>query len=410
MVTSSYPKYPGDVTAPFIESIARYVAAEGHEVHVLAPWHPDLQHAPVEEGVHLHFYKYAPVRGWNIWGYAESMEADVRLRRAIYPLTPLVTLINLWALLRLTRQIRFDLIQAHWVIPNGPVATLVAWWRRLPLVISLHGSDVFVAERHALLGRVARLCFRRADGVTACSEDLRERAIKLGAPPGRSRLVPYGVDPCAFAPIDGARESLRARLGLPPGTPVILALGRLVYKKGFEYLVAAAPAVLAEHPDAHVYIAGAGDLRDELQAQVDRLGVGERVHLPGKVAHDVVPLYFGGADVFALPSVVDQNGNVDGLPNVLLEAMAAGCAVVASDVAGVPFAVQEGATGLLIPQRDPRALAAALNRLLADPAERTRLGTAARAKIERDLTWPRTAGRFVAIFAAAVRRHEKRKA
>ncbi|MDQ2806244.1 MAG: glycosyltransferase [Chloroflexota bacterium] len=410
MVTSSYPKYPGDVTAPFIEAIARYVAAEGHEVHVLAPWHPDLRHASVENGVHLHFYKYAPWRAWNIWGYAESLEADVRVRNAIYPLTPWVTLVSFVALLRLTGRIHFDVLQAHWVIPNGPVATLVARLRGLPLVISLHGSDVFVASRHPLLGWVARACFRRSDAVTACSDDLRVRAIGLGAPPRRSRLVPYGVDPCAFLLPADAADRLRSRLGLASGTPLVVALGRLVYKKGFETLIAAAPAILARHPRAHISIAGAGDLRAALQAQIDRLGVGDRVRLPGKVGHDDVPIYLGGADVFVLPSVIDQNGNVDGLPNTLLEAMAAGCAVVASDVAGVPLAVQDGHNGTLVPPRDPAALAAAVNRLLADPALRAQYGSAARRTIETDLNWPHIARLFVAVFTTAQRRHVRRKA
>src|SRR5947209_7467064 len=132
MVTSSYPKYPGDVTAPFIQAIATYVAAEGHEVHVLAPWHPELRHEPQENGVYLHFYKYAPFRNLNVWGYAESLEADVRVKNVIYPLTPLVFLSSFLALLRLTGQIEFDVLQAHWVIPNGPVAALVARLRRLP--------------------------------------------------------------------------------------------------------------------------------------------------------------------------------------------------------------------------------------------------------------------------------------
>ncbi|HMA37803.1 MAG TPA: glycosyltransferase [Chloroflexia bacterium] len=409
MVTSSYPKYAGDVTAPFIESIATYVAAEGHEVHVLAPWHPDLRHAPLENGVHLHFYKYAPLRNLNIWGYAESLEADVRVKNAIYPLTPLVALISFFALMRLTGRIKFDVLQAHWVLPNGPVAAIVARLRGLPLVISLHGSDVFVASQNPLLGWVAGLCFRAADAVTACSADLRERAVQLGAAPRRSHLVPYGVDPCAFAPVDGAAARLHQRLGLAPRTPVVLALGRLVYKKGFEYLIAAAPTILARHPGAHVYIAGAGDLARDLQAQATRLGVADQVHLPGKVSHDDVPLYLGGCDVFVLPSVIDQSGNVDGLPNTLLEALAAGCAVVASNVAGVPLAVQDGHTGLLVPPKDPAALATAISTLLADPALRRRLGGAGRQKIEDVLNWPHIARVFDAVYRAAITRHARHR-
>jgi glycosyltransferase involved in cell wall biosynthesis len=409
MVTSSYPKYPGDVTAPFIQSIATYVAAQGHEVHVLAPWHPDLRHQPVENGVYLHFYKYAPLPNLNIWGYAESLEADVRVRNAIYPLTPLVALISFFALMRLTGRIKFDVLQAHWVIPNAPVAAVVARLRGLPLVISLHGSDVFVASQNRLLGWVARQCFRAADAVTACSEDLRERALALGAAPRRTRLVPYGVDPCAFAPIEAADAHLRERLELAPGTPIVLAIGRLVYKKGFEYLIQAAPTILARHPQAQIYIAGQGDLQRDLQAQAARVGVAGHVHLPGKVSHDDVPTYLSGCDVFVLPSVVDQSGNVDGLPNALLEAMAAGCAVVASNVAGVPLAVQNGENGLLVPQKDPGRLAEAVSTLLDNAALRAQMGAAARRKIEQELNWPHIARMFESIYRAASARRTRRQ-
>ena len=195
MVTSSYPKHPGDVTAPFIESIATYVAARGHEVHVLAPWHPDLRRGAVEQGVHLHFFKYAPMRGLNIWGYAASLEADVRVKWAIYPLTPVVMARGLAALRRLARRVSFDLLQVHWPIPNGPMAALAAWRGGLPLVASLHGSDVFIAERHPLAGLVARRVFAACEGISASSEDLRQRAIRLGASAEWSRLIPYGSIP-----------------------------------------------------------------------------------------------------------------------------------------------------------------------------------------------------------------------
>src|SRR5438105_4357841 len=185
MVTSSYPKYEGDVTAPFVESIATSVAAEGNEVHVLAPYHPDVRHEPIEKGVNLHFFKYSPFRHLNIWGYAESLEADVRVKGAIFPLTPVVFISSLWALWRLTSEIKFDIMHVHWVVPNGPVGALVARLRRLPLVISLHGSDIFLAEQSRLIARVARWCFKAASAITAPSEDLRQRAIRLGAPATR---------------------------------------------------------------------------------------------------------------------------------------------------------------------------------------------------------------------------------
>lgn len=410
MVTSSYPKYEGDVTAPFIEAIAASVAAEGNDVHVLAPYHPDVRREPLEKGVRLHFFKYSPLRHLNIWGYAESLEADVRVKGAIYPMTPVVFISSFLALWRLTGRIRFDVMHGHWVIPNGPVAAIVARLRRLPLVISLHGSDIFMAEQSGLLAGVARWCFRRASAITMPSEDLRQRAITLGAPASRCHLVPYGVDPNQFTRIDGAAPLLRGQLGLPEESPVVFSVGRMVYKKGFEYLIRAAPAVLREHPDAKIVLAGGGDLEERLVSLVKQLGVEESVIMPGWVSRDKLPLYFSGCDLFVLPSVVDQQGNVDGLPNTLLEAMASARPVVATDVAGIPLAVKDGENGLLVPEKQPGELAAAINLLLRAPELRAQYGEAGRRRVENDLNWATTAQTFIRLFTDAKARRKRGRA
>jgi len=410
MVTSSYPKYEGDVTAPFIEAIAASVAAEGNEVHVLAPYHPDVRREPLEKGVRLHFFKYSPLRHLNIWGYAESLEADVRVKGAIYPMTPVVFISSFLALWRLTGRIKFDIMHGHWVIPNGPVAAIVARLRRLPLVISLHGSDVFMAEQSGLLAGVARRCFRRASAITMPSEDLRQRVISLGAPASRCHLVPYGVDPNQFTRIEGAAPLLRKQLGLPREAPVVFSVGRMVYKKGFEYLIRAAPAILREHPDARIVLAGGGDLEERLISLVKQLGVEDSVIMPGFVSRDKLPLYFSGCDLFVLPSVVDQQGNVDGLPNTLLEAMASARAVVATDVAGIPLAVKDGENGLLVPEKQPGELAAAINLLLRAPELRVQYGEAGRRRVENDLNWATTAQTFIRLFKDATARRKRGRA
>ena len=195
-------------------------------------------------------------------------------------------------------------MHGHWVVPNGPIAAIAARLRRLPLIISLHGSDIFLAEQSRLLGRVARWCFRRASAITAPSEDLRQRAIRLGAPPARCHLVPYGVDPGQFTRIEGAAPLLRKELGIPDNAPIIFAVGRMVYKKGFEYLIRAVPAILREHPNARIVLAGGGDLEPRLVSLVKQLGVEKSVICLGGVAGQASTHF--KARLCVLPSVVDQ--------------------------------------------------------------------------------------------------------
>ncbi|HEU4328534.1 MAG TPA: glycosyltransferase family 4 protein [Roseiflexaceae bacterium] len=406
MLTSSYPKYPGETTAPFIEEIAAGLVRRGHTVHVVAPFHRDVRRAPVERGVNLHFFRYSPLPALNVWGYAESLKADVSLKGRVLAAAPLALGAGLAALLRETANGSpggFDLVHAHWVLPNGPVAGLVARLRGLPLVISLHGSDVFLSEKAWPLALAAGATLRGAAAFTACSGDLRERALRLGAPADRSTVVPYGVDVQAFQPDPQAGALVRAELGLPPDAPLILALGRLVYKKGLTYLLEALPAVLERHPAARLVLAGYGDLRNELEQRAAELGLAGRVIFPGMLERERAARYISAADVYAVPSVRDQRGNVDGLPNTLLEGMAAARPIVASRIAGIPEVISDGQHGLLTPERDPAALATAITRLLDDPALAARLGTAARRRVLDELTWDATAMRFEQIYEQAIR-------
>ncbi len=396
MVTTSYPRFPGDSVGTFMEPIARSVAARGHAVHIVAPWHPLVARPREEHGVQFHFYRYAPVRSLNVFGYAAAMRADVRLRGAAYLAAPLA-LAQGWRTARnIARRHHATVMHGHWVVPGGITASLAA--PRLPLVVSLHGSDVFVAETFAPARAAARHAFRRAGAVTACSADLARRAMALGADPARTETVPYGVDVARFHPDSIARARRRDELGAADDAPLCVAAGRLVRKKGFEYLIDA----IAHVPGVMLAIAGEGTLRDELRERARAAGVLDRVRLLGNQSQDQVGELFAAADVICVPSVRDDSGNVDGLPNVVLEALASGTPLITTAAGGIGAVVDDGRTAMVVPERDPAAIAAAIIRLDADPAAARALGAAARVSVAERFGWGRTAERFEAAYDRAL--------
>jgi glycosyltransferase involved in cell wall biosynthesis len=397
MVTTSYPRFPGDGVGSFIEPIAKGIAARGHEVHLVAPWHPALNRPKVDDGVHFHFFRYAPVAPLNVFGYATGLRADTQLRLAAWMMAPLAVASGSWKTMRVAQKRRATILHAHWVIPGGVIASLAS--QGLPLVVSAHGSDVFVAERNLAARRAARSALRRAGWVTACSEDLRLRAINLGADANRTETVPYGVDSARFAPSAQVRAEVRRELGTGDA-PLVFSAGRLVRKKGFEHLIDAAGALAADFPTLNVVIAGDGDLRDELRARAAAAGSG-RVRLIGPRSQDDVGRLSAAADVVVVPSVRDEAGNVDGLPNFALEALATATPVVATRVGGLPQAIDDGITGRLVVERDAHALAGAIRDVLSHPARARDYGIAARAKVIRDFGWPRVAERFEAAYERA---------
>lgn len=398
MVTSSYPRFPGDTVGTFMEPIAKGLAARGHEVHLVLPAHPRLARTALEDGVHFHPFSYAPLPSLHVFGYAGALAQDVRLRASALIVTP----IALWSArstaARVARQIDATIVHGHWVVPGGVIAALAAPSR--PHVISLHGSDVYVAERYRFARRAARFAFQRAARVTACSDDLRQRAVALGARADRTTTIPYGVNTDRFRPDAGRRADIRRRLGIPDSTSVVFTAGRFVRKKGFEYLIDAFGLQPLASKDAMLVIGGSGDLEAELKVRAARIGSG-RVRFTGLLSQDQMADYLAAADVAVVPSVRDDAGNVDGLPNVVMEALASATPLVTTRAGGIGSVVEDGRTGLIVAERSAPELAAAIGRLIDDRQLAAEIGQSARHEVASRYGWDDVARRFEEIYREA---------
>jgi phosphatidylinositol alpha-1,6-mannosyltransferase len=302
------------------------------------------------------------------------------------------------------------------VVPNAPPAALALARATVEggagaspaLAVGLHGSGVFLAERPGVRSAIA-WALSRTQVLTGCSPELVQRVCALGFAAERSRVIPYGVDVETFTPASpespgtGA-AAWRSELGVPAAAPLVFGLGRMATKKGFHVLFDALPRLLAAAPEVHWLFAGAGDRLEEFRRRAAGMEGGERVHLPGIVLRDRLPDLFRAADLFVLPAVHDGKGNVDGLPNVILEAMASGLPVVASAISGIPLAVCDGETGRLVPEGEPEPLAAALLELLRQPERRRQMGAAGRRRAVAELTWDAVAARYREAYVSAFRR------
>ena len=395
-LTSSYPRFEGDPTAPFIESITRHIAARGHTVHLVLPEHQAWKRPTFEDGVHFHPYRYSPRRSWTPWGYSEALEAGTRIRRSLYPLAPAVLGSALRTCAGIVSRESIDVIHSHWLVPNGLIGSLVAKRHRLPLVISLHGSDVAVAERSRALSRLSRSALSRAAAVTGPSRNLLDRARALGAA-GRLEWIPYGADPQEFLADAVTRERARTELGIESDVIGVLGIGRFIHAKGFDDLIEATAIARAKGARMQLVLVGDGDIRGELEAHARRLGLADVVTFTGMATREDVPSLLAAADVVVVPSV-HYEGYVDGLPNVALEAMAARKPLVATRVGALPDVVDDGVTGLVVDERDPSALAGAIVTLASSTDLRHDMGERGRARIEDSLNWSTVAERFEAVF------------
>ncbi len=368
----------------------------GDGVTVLVPHAPEVAARWDDDGVEVRSFRYAPER-YELVGYGRSLDADETVKGAASLVAPLYVLGAWRAVRRELRRRHYDLLQAHWVVPNGLVASVVA--RRLPLAVGLHGSDVFLAERPGVRSLVASV-LRRTSVVTGCSPELVDRVCALGFESSYARVIPYGVDNELFSPDRDRRSLWRGKLGIPEAAPLVVSVGRMATKKGYQVLIEGLPELMAEREDVHFVLAGSGDRLEEFRAATAAWG--DRIHFPGAVLRDTLPDLYRAADAFVLPSVHDPKGNVDGLPNVILEAMASGLPVVASRISGIPLAIDDGVEGYLVPEKDPKALRRALLRLLANPARAREMGESGRRRAVAELSWDTVARRYRSAYDLAL--------
>jgi colanic acid/amylovoran biosynthesis glycosyltransferase len=243
-----------------------------------------------------------------------------------------------------------------------------------PMVVSFHGYD---ASRWPLQHGAPAYAplFARAAGVTGNSQYMLGLLSSLGCPPDRLHLLRLGVWPERF-PLHERRPRRDGRLRL-------LSVARLVEKKGLDDAIEALALLRAAGEDPHLEVVGEGPMRESLLERARRLGVADAVTLAGERDSDAVAARLRDADLFVLPSVTAADGDTEGTPVAIMEAMATGLAVVATRHAGIPEVVEDGVTGLLVPERDPRALAAAITSLARAPARRLAMGRAAADRVAR---------------------------
>ena len=378
MLASTFPATQDDGTPAFVRDLAAYQTRD-FDTLVVVPRVPGSARRERLGRLTVRRFRYFPGR-WEDLADGPILENLRRRPSRWLQVLPLL-LAEAWALHDAVRRHRPDLVHVHWMLPQGLAAMLGA--RGIPRVVTTHGGDIY-ALRDRLSMAAKRLVLRHADAVTAMNADMADRLVGLGAPRARVHVLPMGAD------VETVR-SAAAGAARVPGRLVFV--GRLVEKKGVAVLLDALR--LLEPGGWSLEVVGDGPLADELAARA----AGLPVTFAGCQPRSAVALAYARAEIAVVPSVPASSGDQDGLPVSLLEAMAAGCAVVGSRIPGIDAAVLDGDSGVLVPPGDPVALAAALAVLLGDPDRRAKLGAAAASRAE-DFSVDAAGHRYSALLRA----------
>lgn len=398
-LTSNYPRWEGDSTTPFVLHLAQDLIRLGWEVDVLAPHAPGARRREVLRGVPVERFRYLwPERAQTVC-YRGGALVNLRKNPLNKLKLPALVGAELVAAARRALVRPYDLVHSHWILPQGFVGAAVARLKPLPHVVTVHGGDVF-GLRGALLEGIKRGVLRRAAAVTVNSS-CTESEVRRIAPDLRCLArIPMGVDTAPADPDRLARAAeLRGSLRSGAG-PLLLFVGRMVDEKGLADLLHAVALLAPTLPDTRLLAVGEGQDRPALERLARDLGIAGRTRFAGWVDAAEVPTYLAAADIFVGPSRRGPDGWMEAQGLTFAEAMAAGTPVVATRHGGIVDTVIDGETGLLVAERAPDRIAAAVRRLYAEPELGRRLAERGRALVRERFSRPACAGAFSRLFAS----------
>jgi glycosyltransferase involved in cell wall biosynthesis len=336
------------------------------------------------EGIRVTRYRYF-LPSLETLAYHGGILANLKQDKRRYGLIPFFILFQSLAIIKLLRRFRFDLIHAHWIVPQGACAVLASLLSKgsfPPLLCTSHGGDLY-GLKSTLLIWLKRRVLQKCAAVTVVSHKMKSDINALGVS-DNIHDIPMGVDLLSkfTPPINRV------------ATRTILFVGRVVEKKGLRFLIEAMPRILEKHPGVKLRVAGDGQESNSIKKLANRLGVAANTEFLGAVANEDLPGLYRTSDVVVFPSVVAADGDQEGFGLVLVEALGCECAVVATDLPAMRDIVKDGETALIARQRDARQIAEKVIHLFNDSELRKSLGACGRRHVLERFDWDAITRRY----------------
>ena len=394
-ITSAYPTHRDDARGIFIHRLARELCRQGIQVTVIAPGAPSASSRETMDGVEIHRAKYWIQRWQHLATDLSGIVPNLKQRPwLLFQVPPLISALT-WKAVQLAKSA--DIIHAHWLYPAGIAGVIVSKMRKVPLVVTSHGGDLNIARHSKALTFLSRRVSLASSKCVAVSEDLCEQFVSFGISRDKVAWIPYGVD--SIGTTDSTRlcernlylENFRALQGTR-----LLYLGSLNDRKSVETLISAYHNLVQRGYSVVCAIVGSGPTKDKLIRMARDRSLRGILFLD-PVSPSEVPAWMAAAHVLVLPSLSE------GRPVVVLEAMAMGTPVIATDIPGTRELVRHGETGFLFSPGDSEQLTRCLELAINNKHQLLAMGQHAKGCVERDqLTTLQIARKYIFLYDSVI--------
>ena len=410
VIGSVYPRFHEDAEVPWLRTSVAHLKQAGVDIQVLAPAYKGLKSHEID-GVKVNRFRYAPAN-WEFLTHEEGAPSKMANKPWLQLLAIPYIISGFFKCIGICRKFRPDVIHAHWPFPHAYIALGAVKLFRIPLVLNFHGAELLLIRKKKWVKPLLKFAIGQAQAVFANSSFTAGKIKAL-----RNVDVewsPYGTTLESNGKVGEPAEPTQVPHPIN-GKFKILFVGRHIERKGIGYLIEAAKYLPRDKFE--IRIVGVGDLTDKLKAQAAEVASAAETHgnhepsfepaeiiFTGKLSPEELANEYKTANVFTLPAIVDSKGDTEGLGVVLIEAMELGLPVVASNVGGIPDVVVDGESGILVPEKDPQALADAFKRLEANPALVQQLLEGSRKRICDCFSWDGIIDRQIAAYKKIIRK------
>jgi glycosyltransferase involved in cell wall biosynthesis len=400
VIATTFPRWKNDQEPRFVYDLCKDLS-DKVDLHILAPHSPDAKEQETWEGMEIIRFPYFYPKHLQKLCYDGGIIPKLKSSWLARLQLPFFLFILFFRLIKITANNRFDLIHCHWLIPQGFFCSLIKLFRGTPYLLTAHGGDVYSFKGIPVIPSLIKFALKHSTFCTVNSQATRNQVLKFSNN-SSIRVVPMGVDLKAFQP-GNYNEKLKAAFG--EKNLLLLGVGRLAEKKGFKYLIEAMPLILQEMPSAKLVLIGFGPQKAQLESQIQQLNIASSVSLIGGKTGKELRDWFASADIFIGPSIITADGDTEGQGVVFLEAMASGTAVIASDVGGIKDAVRDNITGLLVPEKNPQAIAEKVLTLAKNKQLKEKLTQNALELVRSDYSGEQSSQKLLTLYTQCFKKH-----
>lgn len=393
VIATTFPRRKDDTEPKFVFDLTQRLSKKVC-LWVLVPHAPGAKIYEEIDGVKIIRFPYFFPKSLQRLCYDGGILPNMKNSWVARIQVPFFLIAQCFFIFKIVRRLKINFVHCHWIIPQGFFVGLYNVFFNIPYILTAHGGDVFSFKENWLISRMKQFSLRHSQMCTVNSLSTLQ-AIRNTPYHGSAEIIPMGVDTDLFHP---NKFNAALKLNLQIEGLFLLGVGRFAEIKGFRYLISAMPIILEKYPATKLVLIGFGPHEKELRSLISQLKLSDSVILPGSQSGVKLAEYFATADVFIGPSVVTEEGAMEGQGLVFLEAMASNTAVIASNVGGIIDMIEDGRTGLLVPQKDPESIAAKILLLAGDKDLREQLAHNAKEVIENRYSWKVVANAFIETY------------